>query len=82
MLIRSSYSYFLCYTELQNYYEFYEKVLMKTFKALIKQQIYVVELRHIFCRLLDENEQFLSLEQELIIFLRVVSLIQKECPQF
>lgn len=44
--------------------------------------MFVVELRHIFCRLIDDNNKFIPLEQEIELILRVVSYIQKSYPYF
>jgi hypothetical protein len=60
---------------LYNYFEFFEKTLKTVFKMFIKQKVYVLEIRHVFCRLIDDEEKFLSLDDELAIILRVLETV-------
>lgn len=57
--------------DLYNYHEFMEKILHKVFRLYIKQNVFIVELKHILGMLTDDNGDSLSLEQELKIFYRV-----------
>lgn len=41
--------------ELYNNYEFFEKILYKVFKVFIKEMVFVLELRHIFGMVIDDN---------------------------
>lgn len=56
--------------ELYNYARFFEMILYRSAKNMVKQVVTVVEWRHIFGMVFDE-EGVLSLERELAIFERV-----------
>lgn len=68
--------------DLYNYYEFIEKILAKVFKIFIKQQVFVVELRHIFGMIIDDDGKQLTVKQELDIFDRVLANVQRDYPLF
>ena len=51
-------------------------------RIFIAQNVFVVELRHIFCRLVDDQEQFISLEKEMAMFHKVLHRIKKDAPNF
>jgi hypothetical protein len=61
---------FMLTNQLYNYAEFFEKILLKVSKNYIKENVTVVEYRHIFGFLFDENGP-ISLEKEIDIFYRV-----------
>lgn len=61
---------FMLTNQLYNYAEFFEKILLKVSKNYIKELVTVVEYRHIFGFLFDENGP-ISLEKEIDIFYRV-----------
>lgn len=64
-------NFILCLiSELYNYAEFFEKILHRVCKNLLKQNVTVVEFKQIFGMVFDEDG-FLSLERELAIFERV-----------
>jgi hypothetical protein len=67
--------------ELYNYASFFEAILFRVSKNLLKQMVTVVEWKHIFGMVFDE-EGPLSLERELAIFVRVEKLIQQMFPLF
>jgi hypothetical protein len=56
--------------ELYNYARFFEMILYRASKNMIKQVVTVIEWRHIFGMVFDEDG-VLSLEKELAIFERV-----------
>jgi len=56
--------------ELYNYADFFERILMKVCQGLIEQMVTVVEWKHIFGMVFDEDGP-ISLERELGIFIRV-----------
>lgn len=41
--------------DLYNYFEFMEKILYKIFRIMIKQHVFVVEMRHILGMILDDD---------------------------
>lgn len=56
--------------ELYNYAQFFEMILYRVSKNMIKQRVTIVEWKHIFGCVFDEAGP-LSLERELAIFERV-----------
>jgi len=60
--------------ELYNYHTFFEAILYRVCKGLIKQMVTVVEWKHIFGMVIDDNGP-ISLERELAIFVKVQNLI-------
>lgn len=56
--------------ELYNYHTFFEAILHRVSKNLVKQMVTVVEWKHIFGMVFDD-EGPLSLEKELAIFVKV-----------
>jgi len=67
--------------ELYNYHTFFEAILYRVCKNLLNQIVTVVEWKHIFGMVFDE-EGPLSLERELAIFTRVEGLIKQMFPLF
>jgi hypothetical protein len=61
---------FMLTNHLYNYASFFERILFKVSKSYIKEIVTVVEYRHIFGFLFDE-EGPISLEREIEIFYRV-----------
>jgi len=61
---------FFMANELYNYSLFFEKILYRVCKNMIKQMVTVIEFKHIFGGLFDEDGP-LSLEREIAIFNRV-----------
>jgi len=49
---------------------------------LIKQHVFVVELKHILGNLINDDGQFLPIEDEIAIFKKVADSIYKEYPLF
>lgn len=60
--------------ELYNYHTFFEDILYRVSKNLIKQMVTVVEWKHIFGMVIDD-EGPIGLERELAIFTRVEKII-------
>lgn len=59
---------FMLTLELYNYYEFFEKILLKVCKLFIKQMVTVLELRHVFGMMIDDDGNKLSVAQEMAIY--------------
>ena len=73
---------FMLTLELYNYHEFFEKILFKVCKLFIKQMVTVLELRHVFGMIFDDNGRILTVAEELAIYERVVKKIQRDYPLF
>jgi hypothetical protein len=73
---------FMLTLELYNYYEFFEKILFKVCKIFIKQNVFIIELRHIFGMMTDDDARHLTVEEELVIYHRVLDKIQRDYPLF
>lgn len=67
--------------ELINYAKFFEMILYRVCKDMIKQSVTVIEWKHIFGMVFDEDGP-LSLERELAIFERVQKQIKEMFPLF
>lgn len=67
--------------ELYNYAQFFEMIMYRVCKNLIKQCVTVVEFKHIFGMVFDDDG-ILSLERELAIFDKMQKLIQNLFPLF
>lgn len=65
-----------------NYAEFFEKILFKVCKVFIKQMVSVLELRHIFGMVIDDDGKPVGTEAELEIFERVLQKVQRDYPLF
>ena len=66
---------------LYNYANFFERVIYRASKNYIKEMVTIVEYRHIFGFLFDEDGP-LSVERELEIFYRVEKNIKQLFPLF
>lgn len=75
-------SLFLAIIDLYNYSEFFEKILFKICKVYIKEMVFVLELRHIFGMVIDDDGNPIGVEEELKIFERVLKKIQRDYPLF
>ena len=73
---------FMLTLELYNYFEFFEKILFKVCKLFIKQMVFVVEMRHVFGMIIDDQGNKLSTEEEIAIYHRVQKKIQRDFPLF
>ena len=62
--------------DLYNYAPFFEKILYRACKNYIKEQVIVVEYRHIFGMVFDDDHNMLPVEQELDIFVRTQKIIR------
>ncbi len=72
----------LKFLDLGKYYEFFKLLITDVLRKCVAQNIFVVELRHIFGMLFDEDRKPIGLEQELIIIQEIVDHIKKETPHF
>jgi hypothetical protein len=66
---------------LYNYAAFFERIMYRVSKDYVKEMVTIVEYRHIFGFLFDENGP-LTVEQELEIFHRVEKNIRQMFPLF
>lgn len=57
--------------DLFNYKDFFEKILTKTCKIFVKEMVSVVEFRHIFGMVIDDDGKPVGVQEELDIFDRV-----------
>ncbi len=64
-----------------NYADFFERIIYRSCKNYIKEFVTIVEYRHIFGCLHDENGS-VSIDRELDIFYRTEKLIQARFPLF
>jgi hypothetical protein len=70
------------FLDLYNYEEFFEKILLKVCKVFIKQMVSVLELRHIFGMIIDDDGKPITPDQEILIFERVLAKVQRDFPLF
>lgn len=68
--------------ELGKYYKFFKILLTQTVQSCIKQNVYVVELRHISGLLIDDDRKHLGLLDELKIIQEVIDETKKTVPHF
>ena len=68
--------------ELGKYHKFFKILLTQTVQSCIKQNVYVVELRHISGLLLDDDRNHLGLLDELKIIQEVIDETKKTVPHF
>lgn len=68
--------------DLYNYFEFFEKVLYKVCMVAIKEVVFVLELRHIFGMLIDDDAKSLTVQEEIRIFTRVLEKVRRDYPLF
>jgi hypothetical protein len=68
--------------ELYNYYEFFERILLKVCRLFIKQLVFVLEVRHVFGMIFDDEGLQLPVEREMEIYHRVQEKIQRDYPLF
>ena len=69
-------------TELGKFHTFFRTLLMATIDSCIKQNCFVVELRHISGMLFDEDRKPMTLMQELGIVDECIKETQKTVPYF
>ena len=67
--------------ELYNYAQFFEMILYRVCKDLVKQMVTVVEWKHIFGMIFNEDGP-IGLKEEIAIFERVQKTIQNMFPLF
>lgn len=82
MLTCGIFKSFISYLDLYNYAEFFEKILFKVFKVFIKEMVFVLELRHIFGMVIDDDGAPIGLIEEIKIFQRVLDKIKRDYPLF
>ena len=58
-----------------NYAGFFERILFKSCKVFIKEKVTVVEYRHIFGMVIDDDGNPIGVEEEMKIFRRVLHKI-------
>jgi hypothetical protein len=67
---------------LYNYYGFFKKILLRVMKDMIKELVTVVEVRHIFGDVFDDDQNKISLKEELKIFSDVQAVLRSQFPLF
>ncbi len=73
---------FMLTCDLINYYEFFERCLVKICKIFIKQSVFILELRHIFGMIIDDKGGKIGVSAEIDIFTRVQEKFQRDYPLF
>ncbi len=73
---------FMLTLELYNYHEFFERILFKVCKLFVKQMVTVLELRHVFGMIFDDEGKIIPVAEELAIYDRVLKKIQRDYPLF
>ena len=68
--------------DLGKYVEFFKLLLHEILGKCAAQNIFVVELRHIFGMLFDDDRKPISLEEELKIIDEKVKHVQEDYPHF
>jgi hypothetical protein len=68
--------------DLYNYAPFFERITMRIFKTCIEENIYIVELRHIFGFVFDDDRKAIEVKGELEIFDKCLKAIQVNYPIF
>ena len=58
-----------------NYAKFFEEILYRTLKDCIKQVVTIVEIKHIFGGVFDDDKKPIGVKAEVEIFQRVQDLI-------
>ena len=62
---------FMLTGDLYNYAPFFEKICYKVCKSALKEMVTVVEVRHIFGMVFDDDHKPITLKDEIAIFQRV-----------
>lgn len=73
---------FMLTNDLYNYAPFFEKILYHSSQNYIDEMVTVVEYRHIFGMVFDDDHRMLTIQEELSIFYRVLDNIQRIHPYF
>lgn len=68
--------------DLYNYVEFFERIVMKVFQVCVEENIFIVELRHIFGFVFDDDWKSIKVRGELEIFDRCIKEMQTKHPLF
>ena len=61
--------------QLYNYYDFFKRILYRVTRDFMNENVMIIEYRHIFGCLFDDDGNTLSLDDELAIFHEVVRTI-------
>jgi len=75
------YKFFLT-NDLYNYYEFFKKILYRVSKDLTRELVTVIEYRHIFGCLFDDDHKPIPLEEEIGYFKQCEHIIRQQFPLF
>jgi hypothetical protein len=67
---------------LYNYHKFFERILMSVLEDAINEKVYIVEFRHIFGCVFDDDHKELSFKDEIAIFERCIEKAKKIEPLF
>ncbi len=73
---------FTLINDIGKYQEFFKKIIHEVLSKCAKQNIFVVELRHMFGMLFDEERKPVPVEEELRIIQEIVDHIKQDVPHF
>jgi len=73
---------FIMANDLYNYRDFFKKCFYQSMKIFAEQNLLIVEYRHIFGMLFDENNTFLTIEEEVAVIQEVYHQFRAEHPLF
>ena len=68
--------------QLYNYYPFFERIVRHIIDTHVEQNVWIVEFRHIFGMVIDEDYKPIGVERELEIFDRVLAQVREVHPDF
>ena len=68
--------------ELYNYKPFFERILYTVSRELVREMCTVIEYKHIFGCVFDDDHKMISLEEEIKIFQDVEEKIRQRFPLF
>lgn len=68
--------------ELGKFYPFFKELTKTALESCIKQNVYIVEYRHISGMIFDENRQQMPFIEELRIIRGIVDELKKTTPHF
>ena len=61
--------------DLYNYAPFFEKILYRASKNYVREMVSVIEYRHIFGMVFDDDHNTIPIEKEIDIFVRTQKII-------
>jgi len=58
--------------ELYNYHEFFRQIFIEVLKTSIEEKCYIIELKHIFGCVIDQDRKNISFEKELELIMECI----------